>query len=108
MTSDGDFGDWPLHDGTLRAVVIDWRARTCRAELSNWSQRSSSIELCDIVWSGVRHVDVPSRDPWGHSSAINSQYVDANGRFCVEMQSGDTIAIEADSAILEWRVAGAG
>ena len=105
MIIDGDFADWLLHDGTLRAFFVDWKGRTCRAELSVWFERARAVEHCELVWSGVRHVELPIRHPWGPSSAINTQCVDPDGRFCIEMQSGDTIVVEAESVTLQRNVA---
>ena len=102
------FQEWPLHDAVLKTISIDWVERTCCMRVLAFLEKHQPAVACSLVWTGVTHVDVPIRELWGPSQFINSQQVDSAARYAIEMQSGDTIRVEASCAAFERDVAEVG
>lgn len=48
-----------------------------------------------LVFEGFQHIEVPRRESWGPSSSINALTQPQEGIFEIELQSGDTIRVEA-------------
>ncbi len=95
-----NFEDWPLHDAVLQDVSVDWEERTCTVRLLVFLDPKKNAVPCLAIWQGVSGVEIPMAAPWGRSIHINAQRRDGTNRFLIEVQSGDTIAIEAASATL--------
>jgi hypothetical protein len=91
------FTSWPLHDAVLRAVHVDWQARTCIAEIDAFVARDKEAVSRQILWHGVREVHIPHDEPWGRSASINEARLLDPGVFILQMQSGDEIRIRADT-----------
>jgi hypothetical protein len=87
----GTVGGVNLHDATLASIVFDWEPAEVRAIVHVWERGDVIIRA-----SGVSRLEVPRTEPWGPSSSIN-QVKAASGRMEIEMQSGDTIVIDAAS-----------
>ena len=96
----GAFESWPLHDAVLETVQLDWRARTCEISLRAFLVAGLPAKRCAIVATGVRGLRLPHHAPWGDSSFVNTHRLDADGRFVIEMQSGDVLELEADACSL--------
>jgi hypothetical protein len=99
MTSDTSpkFSSLPLHDAVLKDLTVDWAARTCVAVVSAFVDGlKSPAQERRIVWRRIEEVVIPRRAPWGDSAHINSAR-EEDGRFVIEMQSGDVIRIAAES-----------
>jgi hypothetical protein len=107
VTVNENVNRWPVHDAVLRELVVDWKARICRAYLSVPFEPGKYAVPCVVVWSGVTHLNVPMRHPWGSSVFVNTLRIGSDGEYLLEMQSGDLVEIKAASALLE-RVTDAG
>lgn len=93
---DNDFGTLCVHDATLNGVEIIWKEGRCRIHLDVWSDQSHSSIPCILEFVGVTSVVVPKLEPWGPSDAVNNA-TSLDGTFSIEMQSGDVIAVTAES-----------
>lgn len=80
----------PLHDATLKAVVLVWAEGRCVLELS-----SSHDPSCELIFTGVSQLQVPRHRPWGPSVSINAVRRVQDNTYEVEVQSGDVLRIEA-------------
>lgn len=89
------FERWPLHDGILDEIRIDWSARTLTMLVRLFLSRDRDAQRCILRCSELRAVNVPRRSPWGESTFINGQRRAPDGGYLIEMQSGDVINIDA-------------
>ena len=85
---------WPmgasdLHDATLVDIEVDWEDGTC---LLNF--RTQERPNCALLFSGFSNIAVPRQLSWGMSSSVLA-VKNTNNVYEVEMQSGDTIRVEA-------------
>jgi hypothetical protein len=89
-----------LHDATLERVVLLWN-KDARAELSfRLDHRTITV-----IASGVTNLTCPHENPWGPSVSVNAlrgpfdacEVRDGVRRIEVEIQSGDTIRVDAKS-----------
>jgi hypothetical protein len=90
-----------LHDATLVRVVLLWDEQA-EAEMEFRVDGPKSISL---KASGVTNLSCPHENPWGPSVSVNEVRgpVEVRGglqRIEIEIQSGDTIAVEART--FEW------
>ncbi len=96
-----------LHDGVLVSVRMDWAPATVALRLRPYPGPSADVVL---VGQGVQRLVVPRLDAWGPSVSINSaafRVHDELARAEIEMQSGDTVVLEADrTAIIRFDLAG--
>lgn len=83
------FSALPLHDATLLAICICWDAARCDISL-----RPVGMPPHLLVFEGFKNIELPRREEWGPSSSVNS-VSERDGLFEIEMQSGDTIRVEA-------------
>ena len=91
------FEDWPLHDAVLKELRVDWENRTCTVHVLAFVEPRHDAAPCQLIWRGLRRLIVPAEYPWGRSIFINRQWIERNGCYSIEVQSGDVLAIEADS-----------
>jgi hypothetical protein len=98
-----NYGDWPLHDAVLTNVVVDWASKTCEMHVVAFLDPGKPAVPCVLIWSRLRRVDIPLADPWGPSLFINSHRFEPDGVFTIEMQSGDSIVLEAGAVRFERR-----
>jgi hypothetical protein len=92
--SDGAFPS--LHDWSLVGVEYDWLSATIRMRFK------SAAGLQTLVATGVSDLHVPHTEPWGPSISVNGvEWLDgeiAGLRVLkIEMQSGDVIALTAET-----------
>ena len=80
-----------LHDATLRGIHVDWEAGTCRLEFAGAPSIGAPFSL---RLGGVRHIDAPRHAPWGPSASV-LQARSSGTTVRIEMQSGDSIVIDA-------------
>ena len=80
-----------LHDATLRAIHVDWTARTCELEFAG---APSSLSPFSITFREVTAISIPMTTPWGPSASVLAARSDG-GRHLFEMQSGDVVEITA-------------
>lgn len=48
-----------------------------------------------LVFEGFTSIELPRRESWGPSSSVKSSAELETGQFEIELQSGDTLRIEA-------------
>lgn len=84
------FNSLPLHDALLAAIYISWEAARCDLRLT-----PVGLPFHLLVFEGFTHIELPRRESWGPSSWVNSLAQPHDGQFEIELQSGDTIRIEA-------------
>jgi hypothetical protein len=84
-----------LHDATLVSVDFAWGIGVCNLWLEHGQQGS-----CVLTFAGVSNITLPRLQPWGRSSSINSARKIEDNRYEIEMQSGDLLTIDANSASL--------
>jgi hypothetical protein len=80
-----------LHDATLESIEILWESRICICKLR---QASPDQKTTVLRFTGVTEVHVPHSNPWGPSSSV-LEVSETVHSFKIEMQSGDTVSIEA-------------
>lgn len=84
------FTSLPLHDAVLVFIDISWEAARCDIRL-----RPVGLPSHLLVFGGFRNIELPRREEWGRSSSINTLRQPHDGIFEIELQSGDTIRIDA-------------
>jgi len=88
-----------LHDATLIGISVDWESGRCEIALK---PSIAEIPSASIVATDLRNLMIPRKAPWGMSVSINriSWRSDESGEISmlgIEMQSGDTLSVEARS-----------
>ena len=91
-----NFEELPLHDASLGHIDLDWTARTLRIELAVFFKRDADAVSSTLTFTGVQHVSIPHRDPWGPSVFVNTKTFTPPDLYTIEVQSGDLIEIHAD------------
>lgn len=81
-----------LHDATLQTIRFDWATRTCHFDFSGVPHR---LEPFTITFMDVIALVIPAEWPWGRSVSVLEAKDRGSGRYELEMQSGDTIAVVA-------------
>ncbi len=81
-----------MHEWTLIDITSHWADRSVTLGFSSQDGHK------EILATNFSKVLVPRNDPWGASVSVNTAIL-SNGdkRLSIEMQSGDTIEIEAQS-----------
>ena len=84
-----------LHDATLKTITVTWKDGTVQVDLI-----TGFAPVVSIYVEGVMQLIVPHEAPWGPSVSVNDiRMIHSLGqgrqRLEIEMQSGDTILIEA-------------
>jgi hypothetical protein len=84
-----------LHDATIKGIRLEWATGRFEVDLQ------TSERLMRLVFGGVRSVVAPREQPWGPSASVNALRRVGEGRFELEIQSGDVIQIEATDIHIE-------
>jgi hypothetical protein len=84
------FDSLPLHDALLADIYINWEAARCDLSFS-----PVGLSSHHLVFEGFTSIELPRHESWGRSSSVNSLAQPEEGAFEIELQSGDTIRIEA-------------
>lgn len=82
-----------LHDSTLISLEVDWPAHTAIIKFRTYPDKILTLSM-----SGLKLVSAPYEAPWGPSVSVNEiRHKMKSNQMCIEieMQSGDTINIEA-------------
>lgn len=100
MSDNIDWGN--LHDSTLKNISVNWHERICEMTLT---LTSNPIRPAVINSVGLNKLILFNEAPWGQSSSINKADLTLKKDsqlyiLQIEMQSGDTIVIEARSIII--------
>jgi hypothetical protein len=87
-----------LHDATLLEIITEWQGRTTIVMRTAHGNAS-------VIADGVISVTVAHRMPWGRSGSVNEfRLIKVSGgamRLEIEMQSGDTVVVEANEMRIE-------
>jgi hypothetical protein len=86
-----------LHDAGLDEIRFDWKL--AKLELTFSTANGRAVLRAD----GATSVGIPRRLPWGPSSQVNKVTVSPHPgvvRVEIEMQSGDTLQVEAKSMVI--------
>jgi len=84
------FSTLSIHDATLSAIYVSWEAARCDIRLL-----PVGLSPHMLVFEGFTNIELPRRESWGPSSSVNSSTEFKPGQFEIELQSGDTVRIEA-------------
>lgn len=90
-----------LHDAVLTTITVDWAKSEASIRLKLCATPSRE---CTVVAQGLRTISCTHRKPWGDSASVNTtsfMQVGAIRRITIEMQSGDTITIDAALHLLD-------
>jgi hypothetical protein len=90
-----------LHDMSLVRIAVEWKAGLCIADIDGPVIRD--VMGAQLRWIGVTEVEIPRRFPWGRSISVNKACGPVDGRYEIEMQTGDTIVVRATSCEIEFR-----
>jgi hypothetical protein len=85
-----------MHDWALRTINVEWGSERVVFEFS-WDSKNYSL-----VAEGVVDLHMPHRKEWGRSVSVNEtrgpiDNGDGTQLFSIEMQTGDVIAIVAQT-----------
>ena len=89
-----EFKDLPLHDGLVKTISINWSGKSAEIFLDCFLMPKQNAQPCLLTFSGITSINVPMATPWGESNSINIARVQDN-IFQIELQSGDTLQLEA-------------
>lgn len=86
-----------MHDWTLLSIRVDWMEG--RVTMTFNSYKFNKVAL---TAEGLFELVIPKHNDWGESVSVNSIYgpvrlENGNYRLEMEIQSGDTITLEAKS-----------
>lgn len=84
------FSSLPIHDAVLATIYVSWDAARCDLRL-----HPVGLAPHLLVFEGFTNIELPRRESWGPSSSVNTSRQPQEGLFEIELQSGDTIRIEA-------------
>jgi hypothetical protein len=84
------FNSLPVHDATLSAIYVTWEAARCEVGL-----RPVGLTPHLLIFEEFTNIQLPRHESWGPSSSVNKPVELENGQFEIELQSGDTIRVEA-------------
>jgi hypothetical protein len=89
-----------LHDSVLLKAVLDWDSGEVVLSVSTWSLKDNRRVDVVLRVTDITLFHVPKEHPWGDSVHINQVYgpltlPNERLRMEIEMQSGDTIVLEA-------------
>lgn len=95
-----------LHDATLKHISVEWDEGICEVTLS-LSSAPSRTAVVSVI--GLRNLVLPRMAPWGASNSVNRAFLmlhdsGQSSTLQIEMQSGDTILIEASSITIMERI----
>ena len=91
-----EFKDLPLHDGLVKTISINWSDKSAEIFLDCFLMPNQSAQPCSLTFSDISSINVPMATPWGESNSINMARVQ-NNIFQIELQSGDTLQLEASA-----------
>lgn len=86
-----------FHDATLLSIRVDWEEGRCVVDVEH-----GSLGPCSLVFSALSQLTLPRKQSWGASRSINVLSRPGSDQYDIEMQSGDTIRIEAGDVVLAW------
>ena len=90
------FDALPLHDAVLTTVTLNWAAAICEVRIHTSGPIHTKAGPYILRFHRVRRVDIPRFEPWGPSGSVNSQSRQGD-LYQIEIQSGDTMTVTAES-----------
>lgn len=84
------FDALPIHDAVLTTIYVSWESARCDLRL-----RPVGLPPHLLVFEGFTKIELPRYESWGPSSSVNAVRQLQGEMFEIELQSGDTIRIEA-------------
>jgi hypothetical protein len=86
-----------MHDWILISILVEWTKGTVIITFDTYEFNSVSL-----IAEGLIEIIIPKHEEWGRSVSINEacgpiQLENGNYRLKLEIQSGDTIVLEATS-----------
>ncbi|WP_187263614.1 hypothetical protein [Pontibacter beigongshangensis] len=85
-----------LHDSLVKDILIDRETESVVIRITTAELYYPKTRTASIIAEKASSITCPMQNPWGRSCSINE--VTKNGsRLEIEMQSGDTIVIEAET-----------
>lgn len=85
-----------LHDSLVKDILIDREDESVVIRIATAEYHYPETRRASIIAEKVASFTCPMKSPWGRSCSIN-EVVKNGSRLEIEMQSGDTIMIEAES-----------
>jgi hypothetical protein len=85
-----------FHDSTIQEIQISLDKEVVVIKLTTAEHYLTGISSTSIIAEKVKFIICPILKPWGRSISIN-EITDNGERLEIEMQSGDTIVIEAEA-----------
>ncbi len=85
-----------LHDSIVKDILIDRKEEFVVIRITTAELYFPETEGVSIIAEKVSSFTCPMKNPWGRSCSIN-EVVKKGNRLEIEMQSGDTIMVEAES-----------
>lgn len=84
-----------MHDWILLSIVVEWRKGDVTISFDTYE-----FGVVALIAQGLVSLSIPKHDSWGESESVNKVIGPAqlnNGNYQVELeiQSGDTIVLEA-------------
>ncbi len=90
------FSSLPLHDAVLSHIEYLWQQKLCRIQLSAFTEAGQNAKPHRLEFQGVTKVSFPHDESWGPSSSVFSNSL-AEGKYQLQMQSGDLIEVVASA-----------
>jgi hypothetical protein len=94
-----------LHDASLLSVFLEWKIGKLTIGLRFYDPVASSIKSLKIIATCWVTFNCPRKEEWGPSASINKVDIKELSKevkiLSIEMQSGDTIFIEAKDFSIE-------
>ena len=84
-----------LHDSVLDCILIEWEKETIKISIKTAEYYFPEIIKASIIAENASLINCPIKRPWGRSLSIN-KVTKEGSKLMIEMQSGDTIFIEAE------------
>jgi len=88
-----------LHDSSLLSFFLEWKNGQLTIELKFYDYSVASIKSLKIIATNWVTFNCPRKEEWGPSVSINKVDIKELSKdlkiLSIEMQSGDTIFIEA-------------
>ncbi|NUM33965.1 MAG: hypothetical protein HUU50_05445 [Candidatus Brocadiae bacterium] len=92
-----EFHSLNLHDAHITNIGLCWESGCLTIEASVFIDGLQKPAIfCKLCWTNLHKLFIPREFPWGPSSFIHSHQFVPPGQYEIEMQSGDTLLIEAD------------
>lgn len=90
------FESLPLHDALIEKIIFDFESSTLTIELFVFLNTSTTASQHRITFKDVNDFRCPRKNEWGPSNSVLETKF-SNNEYMIQMQSGDTIIVQASS-----------